>query len=283
MIPYLLAIAGGYLIGQSRKTFAKMEDGGMTDIEIKEGDVFEADYEKEYINIYKVLKIEKDNKDSKVTFENVNPTQKVITQNLSSLNNEIAEGKYELVTKVVKYGYETGNYTPKKNNIVREGNYLKEVVSKQPVYKVTFYDEGRDEWALRDVYDSSLMRETTQTIKEMIESGSLQKPLKKIIYAKGGGVGKYQYKSTEVKSRVNVAGYYIYSDYNDNPYETNKNAVFVAYIPTFAEEGNWPYQAFPTRKQAVENAREYYQSEFESGRFEPTEDYEKRLKNKQNK
>lgn len=184
MIPFLLSIAGGYLIGQSRKQDSfSYEEGGL----VKEGDLFEADYEKEYENIYKVVKIEKDKSgDSIVTFQNINPTQKEIKEKLSSLNDEIKEGKYQVLKKVIKHGYETGSYIPKENNIVREGNYLKEVVTRQPVYKVTFYDEGRDEWSLRDLYDESLMREGSQTIKEMIESGSLQPKMRKLMMAKGG-------------------------------------------------------------------------------------------------
>lgn len=324
------------------------DDGGMTDddIEINEGDIFEADYEKEYENYYKVIKIERINKDADVTFENVNPTKDTITKKLSELNDEVKEGKYQVLTKVKKNTGLYSNYLPKQNNIIREGNYLKEVVTKQPNYKLTFYDEGRDEWALRDVYDLSLDRERTATIKKMIKSGSLQKQIKKIFYSKGGTIeealerfdvtkldafekmqydnfsksagkqqalqvlinsvegdyselsphlraiaekfkmakgGKFEYKSTEVKSRVQVGGFYIYSDYNDNPYETNPDRKFIAYIPAFAEDGYFPYSAYPTRAEAVENAREYYQGDFDAGKFEPTEDYVKRLKKKQNK
>jgi len=193
MIPFLLAAAGGYLIAQSRKDSSYedgglFEEGGMTD-EIKEGDVLEADYEKEYINYYKVVSINKENpKDIIVTFQNVNPTQKEITQTLSSLNDEIKQGKYELVTKVNKNGYSTGNYIQKQNNIVREGNYLKEVVEKQPVFRVIFFDEGRNEWSLRDTYDESLDRIGNETIKDMIKDGSLQKKLNKVFYKKGGTI-----------------------------------------------------------------------------------------------
>lgn len=183
MIPFLLSAVGGYLIAQSRKDDTSYEDGG----EIKEGDVLEADYEREYINYYKVVSINKENpKDIIVTFQNGN--EKEITQTLSSLNDEIKQGKYELVTKVYKNGYSTGNYIQKQNNIVREGNYLKEVLEKQPVFRVEFFDEGRNEWSLRDTYDESLDRIDNETIKNMIKDGSLQKKLNKVFYKKGGTI-----------------------------------------------------------------------------------------------
>lgn len=108
-------------------------------------------------------------------------------------------------------------------------------------------------------------------------SPDLRAIAEKFKMAKGG---KFEYKSTEVKSRVQVGGFYIYSDYNDNPYETNPDRKFIAYIPAFAEDGYFPYSAYPTRAEAVENAREYYQGDFDAGKFEPTEDYVKRLKKK---
>lgn len=87
--------------------------------------------------------------------------------------------------------------------------------------------------------------------------------------SKGGKV----YEPTEMKSDVEVGGYYIYSDYNFNPYPRSADEVFIAYIPNFADEqdGYADYSAFSTREEAIENAREYYQDLMDRGVLFPKE------------
>jgi len=87
--------------------------------------------------------------------------------------------------------------------------------------------------------------------------------------SKGGKV----YEPTEMKSDVEVGGYYIYSDYNFNPYPRSADEVFIAYIPNFSDEqdGYADYSAFSTREEAIENAREYYQDLMDRGVLSPKE------------
>lgn len=322
MIPYLLAIAGGYLIAQSRKqdTFAyggTMDEGGLM-----------KDFDKNFTTAYilqqqmadkqKVQGVAHDSYDTTYYNEKYYPIRYHDGHSFASkeLYNDLRDGsgnikgsdEREVEEKITAY-FDESDVKKLSGSTLHDMWKNGEGISVEKKKKKWFFDDGGNisEYADGGTIEEALERfdvtkldafekmqydnfsksvgkqQALQVLINSVEgdyselSPHLRAIAEKFKMAKGG---KFEYKSTEVKSRVQVGGFYIYSDYNDNPYETNPDRKFIAYIPAFAEDGYFPYSAYPTRAEAVENAREYYQADFDAGKFEPTEDYVKRLKKK---